>query len=429
MNRNTMKKAGTLLLSGLISMIGCNSWNPRDERAGTVLILDLESRAPTRSSLPDETRISDVNLLIYNEEGLLEERRYLSGRELKPANGSLSLGTELLTECSYDIFAAVNLGYPLPVLSRAEIESYRYHLAYPDEYSQGIPMSGRLDGFVSHGAASATIPLVRTMARIDLQLDRTKLRSDVTFQVTSVHVGNGPSAVRLFGDSRAESASEVFAGGFSLEGRAVQALNVDQSPGLSGCVSVYLPENLQGDLLTTGDEREKVFSEGNYDQVCSYLEIRGSYHSNDWHTRAGEPLIYRFYLGDGPGNFDVFRNTACRVTVRLEGDGLSEDSWRVDKDNLIPETRFELHPAAYNECQPGDDYHLWCEVFPENTPFEIEPVSWDDDERVRKLYSFDIDPDGHGLTLHTWKGGSAMVYFKAGEPVNRDTLALLVIGP
>lgn len=424
-----MKKAGTLLLTSLISMIGCNSWNPQEERAATVLVLEIESRAPTRSSLPDDGLVTDINLLIYNGEGLLEEHRYLSGRELATGGGSLSLKTELLTESPYDLFLAANLGYALPALSRTEIETYRYHLAYPDEYSRGIPMSARLDGFVSHGAASVTLPLVRTMARIDLQLDRTKLRSDISFQVTSIHVGNGPSSVRLFGDSRAESAVQVFANGFSLQDRAVQALNTDQSPGVSGTVSLFLPENLQGDLLTAGDEREKTFTEGSFPQVCSYIEIRGSYHSDDWHSRPEEPLIYRFYLGDGPGNFDVFRNTACRLTVHLEGDGLSEDGWRVDKEGLVPRTRFDLHPAAYNECQPGDDFHLWCDVFPEDTPFEIEAVAWDDDERVHNLYTFDIDPDGHGLTLHTWKGGSAMVCFKAGEPVNRDTLALVVIGP
>ena len=424
-----MNKAGLLLLSSLM-MIGCNCWFTREEHASTVLVLDpLGSGNPTRSILPDDRLVSDINLLIYNSEGLLEERRYLSGRQLSPEDGTVRLQTRLLTEVPYDLFVAANIGYALPALDREAVEDYRFHLAYPDEYSRGMPMSARLDGYVSHGEPEVYLPLVRTMARIDLNLDRTKLRSDVTFLVTSVHVGNGPSSVKLFGDSRAESASQVFANGFFLQGQQVQALNIDQSPGVSGPVSLYLPENLQGDLLNVTDERDKVFPEGAYGQVCSYLEIRGSYHSDTWHTRAGEPLIYRFYLGEGPGNFDLFRNTACRVTVCLEGDALSEESWRVDKDSLVPETRFDLHPAAYNECRSGDDFHLWCDVSPPDTPFEIEPVAWDDDERVHNLYTFDVDSDGHGLTLHTWKGGSVMVYFKAGPPVNRDTLALVVIDP
>jgi len=423
-----MRRAGVLLLV-LSLMIGCDSRDRDDRYAGTVLVLDLEGSTPTRSGLPDETLVSDINLLIYNSEGLLEERRFLSGRQLTVTDGAVRLKTGLLKGVPYDIFAAANIGYALPALSRKDIESYRYHLAYPDEYSRGMPMSAQLDGYVNEGETEVLLPLVRTMARIDVNIDRSKLDSDVSFQVTSVHVGNGPSSVRLFGDSRAESATQVFAGGFSLEGKLVQALNIDQTTGVSGSVSLYLPENLQGDLLTTKDERGKVFTEGQYDKVCSYLEIRGSYHSNSWHTRAGEPLVYRFYLGDGPGNFDIFRNTACKVTVHLEGTGLGEDGWRVDKSRLIPETRFSLHPAAYNECRSGDDFHLWCEVFPADVDFEIEPVAWDDDERVHNLYTFDVDPDGHGLTIHTWKGGSVMVYFKAGPPVNRDTLALVVIDP
>ena len=423
-----MRRAGVLLLV-LSLMIGCDNRDRDGRFAETVLVLECEGSTPTRSTLPDETLVSDINLLIYNSEGLLEERRFLSGRQLSATDGTVRLKTGLLKGVPYDIFVAANIGYALPVLTRKDVETYRYHLAYPDEYSRGMPMSAHLDGYVNEGETEVLLPLVRTMARIDVTIDRTKLDSDVSFQVTSVHVGNGPSSVRLFGDSKAESASQVFAGGFSLEGRQVQALNIDQSTGVSGSVSLYLPENLQGDLLSARDERGKVFSEGQYDKVCSYLEIRGSYHSDSWHTRAGEPLVYRFYLGDGPGNFDIFRNTACKVTVHLEGTGLGEDGWRVDKSRLIPETRFSLHPAAYNECRSGDDFHLWCDVFPADVDFEIEPVAWDDDERVHNLYTFDVDPDGHGLTIHTWKGGSVMVYFKAGPPVNRDTLAMVVIDP
>ena len=424
-----MRSVGILPVLLFSLVIGCNSWDPGNGHAGTVLVLDVESGIPTRSSLPDDRLVSDINLLIYNAEGLLEERRFLTSRQFSVQDGAISLKTSLLTGVAYDIFVAANIGYALPVLSREAVESYRYYMAYPDEYSRGMPMSARLDGYVCGDEAEVRIPLVRTMARIDLTLDRTELRSDVTFQVTSVTIGNGPSSVVLFGDSKAEGATQVFSGGFTLEGRQVQALNIDQSPGVSGAVSLYLPENLQGDLLDTDDETEKQFSEGPYGKVCSYLEIRGTYHSDTWHTRAGEPLIYRFYLGDGPGNFDVLRNTACQVTVHLQGTGLEEDGWRVDKSRLIQESRFDLHPAAYNECRSGEDFHLWCDVSPPGTSLEIEPVAWDDDERVHELYSYDIDRDGHGLTIHTRKGGSVMVYFKAGPPVNRDTLALLVIDP
>mgnify|MGYP002626903458 CR=1 FL=1 len=420
-----MGKFGPLHMLSLMIMIGCNSWNPGEDYAATVLVLDLEEGLRTRSTLPDDQLVSDINLLIYNENGLLEEKRFLSRWQLD----GLQVKTTLLTEAAYDIFVCANLGYSLPDLSRETVEAYRFHMAYPDEYSRGMPMCGRLDGYVSHGEGSVHIPLARTMARIDLTLDRSKLDSDVSFQVTSVRVGGCPSSIRLFGDSKAETAAQVFSSGFVLSDRQVQPLNRERSLGISETVSLYLLENMQGDLLDTDDEQAKILPESRLAEVCSYLEIRGTYHSESWHTRPGETLVYRFYLGDGPGNFDVCRNTACRVTVCLEGNGLAEESWRVDQEALIPETRFSLHPAAYNECRSGEDFHLWCEVSPADVPFEIEPVAWDDDEGVHDLYTFDIDPDGHGLTIHTWKGGSVMVYFKAGPPVDRDTLALLVIDP
>ena len=110
---------------------------------------------------------------------------------------------------------------------------------------------------------------------------------------------------------------------------------------MSDVVSVYLLENRQGDLLEgITDEREKILSDSRYSEVCSFIELKADYHSPRWHTRAGEHLVYRFYLGESPGNFDVRRNTLYRIWVRPQGDGLQEDSWRVDK------TALEAGPSA-----------------------------------------------------------------------------------
>ena len=129
-------------------------------------------------------------------------------------------------------------------------------------------------------------------------------------------------------------------------------------------------------------------------------------------------LMYFFYL--------IF--SLYSVTVKPQGDGLRETSWRVDKSGLTAtKGSLNLHPAAYNECAIGDSFRIWCDVVPPETPFYMEALAHDDDPEVAKLYSYTVDPDGHGLTIHTWKGGTAVIYFKAGPPVDRDTLAMLVI--
>ena len=400
------------------------------ERAETVLILACADAPATRSQAPDEELVSDINLFIYNGEDVLEERRYLSARTLERLGGDLCIRTSLLTESPYFIYAAANLGYALPELERDELLSYRFFMAYPDEYSRGIPMTASLEGAVTHGAQQLCLSLERCMARVDLCLDRSALDAGIRFDVVSVSVGGCPSSVILFGSSKAETDRDIFSRGFFLDKRQAAPLNRDAGGGVSQPVSLYLLENRQGDLLdNVVTESGKVFTEGRYAALCSYIELRAEYFSERWHTAPGRSLAYRFYLGESPENFDVCRNARYRVTVRPQGTGLDEDSWRVDKEGIEPGTRFELHPAAYNECRSGEDFHLWCDVLPEDTPMEIEPLSWDDDDIVHGLYAYDVDPDGHGLILHTLRGGSAFVYFKAGPPVNRDTLALVVIDP
>ena len=165
--------------------------------------LRLRAGEATRSLLPDEQLISDLNLLIYTEEGLLEEQRFLSERLLMGGRTELELRCSLLRGVRYTIAVCANLGYALPALPLEQLRDWRYPLTYPDEYSHGMPMSHLTDCLVPLDTDLAIdLHLERAMARIDLQLDRTKLDSDVTFQVTTVLVGNGASSVRLFGDSR-----------------------------------------------------------------------------------------------------------------------------------------------------------------------------------------------------------------------------------
>jgi len=392
--------------------------------------LVISTQQATRAIEPDQDRITDYNLLIFNSFGLLEEKVFVSGREIVTEGGTVTHNTRLLQDVPYTILAAANLGYALPCNTLEQALSYRYYMAYPDEFTPGMPMAAFIDGMIPGGGGIIEIPLKRLMARIDLSIDRRALDPDVRFTVNEVTVGGCPSSVQLFSGSKANGADQIFLKGYHIEGAQVSPLNSDMSLGISKTVSVFLLENCQGDLLEhVTTDSGKVFTDSRYGEVCSYIEIKADYHSPSWHSRPGEHLIYRFYLGENLNNFDVRRNVLYKVTVRPEGDGLKEDSWRVDKSALEATKGFNLHPAAYNECLSGEDFHIWCDVLPEGTPVEIEPVGYAEDQRVRDHYTYTIDPDGNGLTIHTWKGGSAVVYFKAGEPVNRDTLAVLVIDP
>ena len=299
------------------------------------VILTPSALTPTRAGDPDDVKITDFNLYIFNAFGVLEERVYVPARSLRLVNGRVEYPTTLLKDVPYTVLAAANLGFELPFRSLEEARSYRYHLAYPDEFTQGIPMVAFVQEVTVGDDGVLEVPLERLMARVELAIDRSRLHSDIQFRVTDVQVGACPSSARIIGPSRVSGKQETFTIGYGKTGNQVSALNESVDGKLSRSVSVYLLENCQGDLLDNVlTDSGKVFMDGRYEEICSYIQIKAEYHSPEHSTRVGESLIYRFYLGENRNNFDVRRNSWYRITVQPTGDGLSEESWRVDQGGM-----------------------------------------------------------------------------------------------
>ena len=323
------------ILLPLLFVLGACTREYEQPVVSLALILNPQGFCATRAGDPDDTRISDYNLYIFNAFGVLEERVYVPYRSLKLVDGKVRYNTTLLRDVPYTILAAANLGYELPFRTLEEAREYRYHLAYPDEFTQGIPMVAFAEEVTLGDDGLLEVPLERLMARIELSIDRSRLQADVQFKVTDVRVGACPSSVQLVGPSKVSGPQETFNLGYGKSGSQVSALNEGSGAGLSRSVNVYLLENCQGDLLhNVLTDSGKVFADGTYQEICSYIELKAEYHSTARHTRAGDRLIYRFYLGESLNNFDVVRNTWYRITVCPRGDGLGEDSWRVNKEAL-----------------------------------------------------------------------------------------------
>ena len=260
--------------------------------------VSIGATVQTRSDDPDENFISDVTLLVYDEHGILEGSYYFpeAGREGELCRLPLVAGSR------YSFYALVNLRYKFERRTEEELQESLFHLAYPDEYSRGIPMTGCVRRKLVTGGSSVDIKLLRTMAKISVRMDRTALEDGLTVKVGSVTIGACPSVVGLFRDSAVKNEGEIFNTGFRKSGMAADDLNRGSEYGLSREVSLYMLENMQGTRLSA---------------FCSFVEIEAECTSGG----VSRDVIWRFRMGEQTGNYDIRRGCHYHFTVRLPPDG------------------------------------------------------------------------------------------------------------
>lgn len=421
MGRKTRLRNHILKLAAYIPVVSaCTFSNPLHEKA-EVNIDFREAPTSVRSSCPDENLITDISLMIFDESGNAEDCLWLS-------NNTLSCCTDLVINKKYTFCACANFGYQVYADHIDELQETVFYIAYPDEYKEGIPMAA-VDEILITEDCSIDILLQRLMAKISIRMDRNRLDKDVEMNVRSVRIGNCPRYIKPFKDSRIDKEDDAFPLGFILDDIQTADLNYGIGNGLSKEVSLYMFENLQGrSSPPIVHDSEKVFDEDDpRSRTCSFIEMEIEYLSSE--KISGEKgLIYRFYLGEDRNSFDVRRNTHYHITVTPENDGLSENSWRVDKSDLqdIETPFFNAYPSDYIQGDIGDKIHIWCEFSPADITFDVGQ-SYMEDDRERGIYDYIIDEDGHGAIL-TLKGpGRGLIYMEAGHPVNDAALFIIEV--
>lgn len=306
---------------------------------GNVLVKVTVSGAESRAMDPDEARISDINILVFNEYGVLEDHAYMTFGQ-SAGEGGISWNADLVRNATYSIYACANFGYAFSAADTEELESMKYYMAYPDDYSAGLPMSGQ-SGKITVTGDEVTIPLQRLMAKISISIDRSMLDDDVEFNVRSIQVEGCPRSVTPFSRNHIRDPFDFFPSGFLRKDYETDMLNTVYPDGRSGETCLYTLENMQGDLLPgNADETLKVLDEDSpARELCTYIEIKAEYMSSSGYSLPGKYLVYRFYPGENPGNFDVCRNSEYRIVITPSGSGLDGTSWRIDKSGIGYYTR------------------------------------------------------------------------------------------
>ncbi len=392
----------------LLGVSGCSEEYPDGKLRVATDIFFCPGDTFSKAANPDEDKVSDVNVFVFSEDGFLEQSEYVSGDKCR---------LNLVEGREYEIRACANFGYKLKINSLEELEKMDFYLVYPDDYSLGVPMCAVKKGIKP--GKSVEIPLVRLLSKVSIRLDRNHLSEGVKMNVVGMKVGNCPKKMKVFSPSAVESSRDCFAKGFERGRDECEVLNRSLSGGVSGEVSLYLCENLQGVFPEEiASDSEKVLDSLDImAEKCSFVEMSLEYSSPYFYTKEGT-LKYRFYLGEGRGDLNVERNCHYHITVTPEDDGLSDGGWRVDKEALCSEISFSMTPSGYLEARVGEKIHVGCTFSPPAAPFDIGMEELEED-RGRGIYDYEIDPDGHGVTLSIKGVGTGMLYMEAGDPINQ----------
>ena len=409
-----------IVLSALLAT-GCAWTDMPEEKKVLCRIAVNDGDYASKAMDPDEERISDVSIMIFDERGDAEECLWLQ-------NGQTTTEVSLVVGKRYSFRACANFGYRTYADHIDELDETIYYMAYPDEYSQGMPMYAEIDNIRIGEDASVELKLQRLMAKISLRMDRRRLSEGVEMNVLGVRIGNCPKSVKVFGKNTVSSHDQCFGMGFSRDDVQTAVLNTIRQDDISGTVTLYMLENMQGDIEGSIDsDAEKVFGEQDHRRdICSYIEMDIEYLSHEKYSER--PLVYRFYLGDSRTNLDVERNCHYMITVCPEDDGLKGDGWRVDKSGIsdLGPTYIKPYPSQYVRGKIGDKIHIGCKVSPQNTPFDVGENYMKDDNKTG-IYDYEIDPDGHGAVLTLTGPGRGWIYMEAGAPVDRGVLFVIEV--
>lgn len=427
-----MGRKGRIWCALLTAICSCETHQMIDSQEYTeVSIIISGAEMYTRAADPDEDLMTSLTLFIFDENGFLEEKKELNGREIALNEGGCCRVT-LLRGKKYSFYACANIGMSINADSIDELKKLRCYLSYPDEYREGIPMAAMEESVCIEGSSTEIrLSLRRLMSKISLRIDRGGLGEGIRMHVTSVKIGNCPRSAAIFEDSRAESGDDCFPAGFTRSEAECSILNGNTVGGVSGALSLYMLENMQGIFSPEGisNDSDKVFDQLDIrSRICSYIEMSIDYTSPMYNSTA-KPLLYRFYLGEDRNSLNIERNCHYNITVIPEDDGLSEDSWRVDKSGLTEndsDTFFEMTPSGYIRTSIADKLHVRCSFRPESAPFDIGMEELEED-RQRGIYDYEIDDDGKGVVLTMKSSGMGILYMSVGEPVNETGMLVIEV--
>ena len=136
--------------------------------------------------------------------------------------------------------------------------------------------------------------------------------------------------------------------------------------------------------------------------------------------------INRPGFGYSAGKAGICRNVNYVMNIHITGPGSLSPTEDINGSHTITQGSATFHPGDFISGNVGDRVHVWCDVYPTDTP-----VEWDwellDEDMDRGIYRYETDPDGHGLTLTLTGRGTGLVYVEVKGIVDEAFLCVIVV--
>ncbi len=133
-------------------------------------------------------------------------------------------------------------------------------------------------------------------------------------------------------------------------------------------------------------------------------------------------------FGYTSGAHGISRNIKYSYGITITRKGSTDPDTLIGPDDVVEQGWIRLHPGNFITGTTGQKVHIWCDVYPEGTPVDICRDDLDYDVE-RGIYTYEMDRDGHGVTLTLRDGGSGMFTIDAGAPVNDGFLVVVIVNP
>lgn len=406
-----------LLLLSFQSCGGTDPFSVPDETRSTVFVsnLSLTDAIQTRAAYDGYDNIRKLHLFVFNDDETRLLDSYISCD--RPATPYLSFNSSVGDKLLVMVANLDESAFSLSDVSTYEsLEGIRMDLRYEDPTYP--VMSGECQ--LCAGGDGYT-PILLTPLISNVCLDFVKVNfigrgyKSRTLENASAYLTNVSGSADVLRHDGFRVTDLVNAG--RLDEHYLAAMSHPEMlrrsfvPGQWKPVNLYCYPNDAADGVL-GSEHTKLVIEGRIDGETYYYPLE----------------INQEGFGYTGGPHGISRNVKYSYSLTITRKGSTDPEISVGPETTVEKGWITLHPGQFITGKTGEDIHVWCELYPEDTPLDICKDDLDYDVE-RGIYTYDYDPDGHGVTLHLKDGGTGMFTIDAASPIDQGFLVIIVVNP